>query len=174
MSTLSWMEDDWSAEEASNDAQSGDFEAIPPGEYEVEVIAAEERTVDNQNATGLGVNIQLAVRGESYENRRLFEWFNVLYQSKSNSSEKKEKAQKTQRIGRGQFGALCVALGISKRPGSYDELIGKFCRATVGKRTNTWKGEDKVENYVKSYEESREYANPSRPTAAKSESNPWG
>lgn len=173
MSTPSWMEDDWSAEEAQSDAQSGDFEAIPAGDYEVEVISVEERKIDNANATGLGVNIQLAVRGEAYDNRRLFEWFNVLYQSKLENADKKEKAKTTQRIGRGQFGALCVALGISKRPGSYDELIGKFCRASVGKRLDTYKDDGSHENYIKAYQESAEFANPSRPAAA-SGGNPWG
>jgi hypothetical protein len=173
MGDISWLtdEDDWSAEDAADDAQSGDFEAIPPGEYEVEVISAEEREIDNDKATGLGVNVQFAVRGDKYDNRRLFEWFNVLYRPKSSDDDAKEKAAKIQRIGRGQFGALCVALGIPKRPGSYDELVGKFALAKVGKRTREWRGEEREENYVKSFKSSQEYTNASRPKAAGS--SPW-
>lgn len=173
MSAISWMDDNFDASAEAENANDGDFEAIPAGEYEVEVISVEEREINNDRATGTGVNVQLKVCGPTHENRRLFEWFNVVYQSKSSDEKAREKADKTQRIGRGQFGALCVALGISKRPGSYDELVGKHARAKVGKRENTYKGDGSYENYVKSFSESQEYANPSRPKASAEES-PWG
>lgn len=170
MSALSWLDDndDFNPEEAAEDAQNGDFKPVPPGEYELEVISAEEKEIDNDRGEGLRVSVQFAIRGEKYDNRRVWDSFNVLYKSKRSDEESKEKAATTQRIGRGQFGALCVALGISKRPGSYDELVGKFCRGKLG--TEEWKGEKR--NNVKSYSESTEFTNASRPKASNG-SNPW-
>ena len=166
-SDISWLTDDFNAEDAANDA-GGEFEAVPAGEYEMEVISCEEKEIDNNKGEGLRVSVQFAIRGEKYDNRRVWDSFNVVYRSKHQDEKSKEKAATTQRIGRGQFGALCVALGISKRPGSYDELVGKFCRASLG--TEEYKG--KTRNRVKTYKESTEFTNASRPKASQS-SNPW-
>lgn len=176
MSEMSWLTDDdnWNAEDAADDAGDGEFSAIPDGEYEAEVISAEEREIDSANGTGVAVNVQFAIRGDKYANRRVFERYNVLYKTKHDSKEAREKAATAQRIGRGQFGALCVALGISKRPGSYDELVGKFCRIKVGHEV--YRGEKK--NRVKGVKESKEFATASRPEGSSSggggSASPWG
>lgn len=169
---LSWLTDDeeFNPEDAAEDAQGGEFGPVPKGEYELEVISAEEREIDSDNGTGTRVAVQFAVRGDSYDNRRIWESFNVLYKSKKDTAEARKKAKKAQQIGRGQFGALCVALGISKRPGSYSELVGKYCRGKVG--IEEWNGEK--QNNVKSFKESKQFTNPSRPSASDSSSGGSG
>lgn len=173
MSAISWMDDSYSAEEAAEDAVGGDFDALPAGDYEMEVIDVQEKPIDNAKATGTGVNVQFRVADGKHENRRHFEFFCVVYNSKLSDSSAKEKAATAQRIGRGKFGSLCVALGISKRPGSYDELIGKHTLVSLGKKKDSYNGEEKDVNYVKTYKESAKFTNASRPQA-NTNASPWG
>ncbi len=158
MDDLSFLGDDFNPEEAAE--QGGNFDALKPGKYDAEVVKAEMQ--DNKSGSGRHLYIQWKVLSEGAVGRMLHDRLNIV-----------NKSDAAQRIGRAQFGRLCIAAGMRRTPSDTDALVGKVVRLKVG--VYQYNGEDR--NEVKEYETSAEYAEPgTAPPAPKSDKlkNAWG
>jgi hypothetical protein len=164
---MDWLTDFDPTKAAEDAGTGGDFSPIPDGEYELEILSWEMKPIDNDRATGQRLSIQLAVRGSQYENRRIFDSFCTIYKPKPGGDA--EKAAKTQQIGRGRFGSLCVAAGIQKSISDLDVLVGKFVRATVATREYNGKKNNEIRGNFKAPTQNQ---NVKRPTSTGGKS-PW-
>lgn len=125
-----WLTDggDW-GEVAENIPTAGGFTPLPKGDYEVEIVAISTRPIDNTKATGVQIKLEVRVIDGDYKGRRVFGSHLVDYRSKLGET---EKAEKVERIGRAKFKQLCGAVGIDKKPGDIQTLVGKSVKASVG------------------------------------------
>lgn len=164
---MSWLDDggDWGEIEEGLPA-GGAYKPVPKGDYECEVVGVTTRVIDNAKADGVQVRVEVRIIEGEYKGRRIFGGHLVDYRSKHGDD---EKAQKTERIGRGRFKALCGALGLDKKPNGFDQLTGKSVKVNivVGKRAD---GQE--ENEIGGYAKSAYFVPAARPVDGGF--NPWG
>jgi hypothetical protein len=144
-----WLTDggDW-GEVAESLPTGGGFTPVPKGDYEVEVVSVTTRPIDNNKATGVQLKIEVRVIEGDYKGRKIFGSHLVEYKSKLGDD---DKAEKTERIGRAKFKALCGAVGIDKKPGDLQVLVGKSVKAAIGINKRPDGVEDnEIVNYAKS------------------------
>lgn len=161
-----WLNDgdDW-GEIAETLPTSGAYTPVPKGEYEVEIVSVMPRIIDNAKATGMQVKIEVRIIEGDYKGRKVFGGHIVDYKSKHGDD---EKAEKTERIGRGKFKALCGAVGIDKKPSDLQVLIGKSVKATL---TISKRPDGQEENDIGGYSKSAYFAPVASPVGG---FNPWG
>lgn len=121
------------AAEAQN-ANTGDFQPLPPGWYQVSIEKAELKTT--KAGTGKYVKLMMTVLGPTGANRKVFSNINIVNPNPT-----------AQQIGRREMGALQMAIG---RPRATDttELIGGVLEVKIAVETNSAGGGD---NVVKAY-----------------------
>lgn len=121
------------AAEAQN-ANTGDFQPLPPGWYQVSIEKAELKTT--KAGTGKYVKLMMTVLGPTCANRKVFSNINIVNQNPT-----------AQQIGRREMGALQMAIG---KPRATDtaELIGGVLDVKLAVETNSAGGGD---NVVKAY-----------------------
>lgn len=121
------------AAEAQN-ANTGDFQPIPPGWYQVSIEKAELKTT--KAGTGKYVKLMMTVLGPTCSNRKVFSNINIVNPNPT-----------AQQIGRREMGALQMAIG---KPRATDtaELIGGVLEVKLAVETNSAGGGD---NVVKAY-----------------------
>lgn len=122
----------------AHDPQDGDFDAIPPGIYTVEVSDSE---VIETNAGDPAVKYEFTVLGPKFSGRKLWHTFN-LYHSTS--------AQARQ-IAEGQHSAMCRAMGWLQPVEDTEVLHGRVCDVKVKIRTYTHNGEERKDNDIKAF-----------------------
>jgi len=94
-----------------------DFECVPDGWYQAEVVSADVR--QTKAGTGSYLSVQFAINGPSHAGRRVWQNYNLRNPSAT-----------AERIGREHLGELVRALGIGT-PQDSDELIGNACEIRV-------------------------------------------
>lgn len=121
------------AAEAQN-ANTGDFQPVPPGWYQVSIEKAELKTT--KAGTGKYVKLMMTVLGPTCSNRKVFSNINIVNPNPT-----------AQQIGRREMGALQMAIG---KPRATDtaELIGGVLEVKLAIETNSAGGGD---NVVKAY-----------------------
>lgn len=119
----------------------GDFEAIPPGIYTVEVT---DSWIMETKAGDPAVKYEFTILGPEFAGRKLWNTFN-MYHSTS------EQARK---IAEGQHSAMCRALGWLQPVDDTEVLHGRTCDVKVKVRTYTWDGEERVDNEIKAFKPS--------------------
>ena len=121
------------AAEAQN-ANTGDFQPLPPGWYQVSIEQAELKTKKAGN--GKYVKLMMTVLGPTGSNRKVFANINIVNPNPT-----------AQQIGRREMGALQMAIG---KPRATDtaELIGGVLDVKLAVETNSAGGGD---NVVKAY-----------------------
>ena len=121
------------AAEAQN-ANTGDFQPLPPGWYQVSIEKAELKTT--KAGTGKYVKLMMTVLGPTGSNRKVFTNINIVNPNPT-----------AQQIGRREMGALQMAIG---KPRATDtaELIGGVLDVKLAIETNSAGGGD---NVVKAY-----------------------
>ena len=121
------------AAEAQN-ANTGDFQPLPPGWYQVSIEKAELKTT--KAGTGKYVKLMMTVLGPTGANRKVFSCINIVNPNAT-----------AQQIGRREMGALQMAIG---KPRATDtaELIGGVLEVKLAVESNSAGGGD---NVVKAY-----------------------
>jgi hypothetical protein len=142
-----WLEDggDWGQIEAR---PARDYTPIPKGAYEMEVVKLDVKGIDNANAVGTALKIELRVWDGEYKNRKVFGSHIVDYRRKDGDT---AKAETVQNIGRAAVKALCEACGKVAKPKNWSALEGSLVKAHVS--INTY-GADKQDNQVDTYSRS--------------------
>lgn len=121
------------AAEAQN-ANTGDFQPLPPGWYQVSIEKAELKTT--KAGTGKYVKLMMTVLGPTGSNRKVFTNINIVNPEPT-----------AQKIGRREMGALQMAIG-KPRVTDTAELIGGVLDVKLAVETNSAGGGD---NVVKAY-----------------------
>ncbi len=161
----SFLPGDFNPSTEAQNAPSGDFEPIPDGEYTAVIKKAELKSTRDGTGTMLSVGVQVV--GPAHANRWVWDNINV-----------KNKSEAATRIGRAQFGALCIAAGFPSRPPhSPSELIGR--EVTVKVTTEQFNG--KLTNRVKGWKppvngaprSATAFTAPTQPTVTTAPKNPW-
>lgn len=145
----SWLDDggDFSDLDGLDAPTFGVIAPIPKGDYECEIVKIERKNIDNARALGVSARLQLRVIDGEHKGRVVFASHIVDYRSKIGED---EKAAKTQQIGRLQFRALCVALGIKEKVQPLNILEGKVVCAKVTIRKNGEREDNDVQGYARS------------------------
>lgn len=123
------------------DTSAGEFEAMKPGTYEAVVFEADMVEVEGESGKlpkgTPGINVQFMVTQEPYINRRAFN----RYWLAPDTAEKADKIK-------GIFVNFLSALGYDKdevMSGNFnldlEDLVGKECRITVGRKERIRDGE---------------------------------
>jgi hypothetical protein len=119
---------------------TGDFEPIPNGRYALQVIEGDVR--NNDGKTGVLLKVQIA-DGE-YQGRTFSQYYNIKHPN--------ETAQK---IGQGEFSALCHAVAVLQ-PKAPSEFFGrvfladvKVTKPSVGKDGKEYGAGNTVQKYYK-------------------------
>jgi hypothetical protein len=163
MTDMSWLNDfDPTAAMAAvgDNNNKGDFEPLPEGSYDFEVVKHKVEAFESDKATGTKMEFELSCRTDGFANRRVWQRLFVNYVPKPGQDI--DKAAKTQQIARAQYGSLCVAAGLSK--GNDPELLhGKFVRAKVKIREYNGKRSNEV---VGMFEAPKDSTNATRPMAS--------
>ena len=142
----SWLEDgEWGDIEAR---PTRDYTPLPKGAYEMELIKVEVRGIDNINAVGSSLRVELRVWDGEYKNRKVFGSHIFDYRRKDGDA---AKADVVQNIGRAALKALAEACGKASKPKDWKALEGSLVKAHVS--INTY-GADKQDNQVDTYSRS--------------------
>lgn len=166
---MSWLQDfDPAAELAAANVNTGDFTPLPDGDYDFEIRKIETVNIDNDRAVGGMLKLELAVAGDEFANRRVYDRIIVTYTTKPGGDA--EKAAKAQQIGRAKFASLCMAAGITKAPQDLDVLVGKFVRAKVVTREYNGKRDNEIKGV---FAAPKSVSNPTRPAPMASSTSPW-
>jgi len=131
--------------------QMAEFGLLPTGEYKVLVDSLEQRpTKRDAHLVESGakkitevswmVSVKLIVIEGEHKNRLIFENFNM-----------KNDNPQAEQIGRGQFAGFVKACGLNPDTANENDLLNKQVIAKVDSKEQTYKGEKKVQNYVRGY-----------------------
>lgn len=166
---MSWLQDfDPAAELAAGNVNTGDYTPLPDGDYDFEIRKIEPTNLDNDRATGMLLRLELAVAGDEFANRRIFDRVIITYTAKPGGDA--DKAAKAQQIGRAKFASICMAAGVTKAPQDLDVLIGKFVRAKVITREYNGKRDNEIKGV---FQAPKAVANPTRPAPMAASASPW-
>lgn len=137
--------------------QSGSFEPLPAGDYQVTVESAEIKTTND--GTGQYIKLKMKVSGPTHAGRIVFSNLNI-----------RNKSPKAEEIGRQQLGDLMRAVGLATLTDT-DQLIGGSL--TVKLTIKPADGQYEAGNEVKAYKAlsgsvppAPAFAAPSAPPAA--------
>lgn len=138
-------------------SQSGGFEPLPAGDYQVAVESAEIKTTND--GTGQYIKLRMKVSGPTHAGRIVFSNLNI-----------RNKSPKAEEIGRQQLGDLMRAVGLATLTDT-DQLIGG--NLTVKLSIKPADGQYEAGNEVKAYKSlsgsaapAPSFAAPSAPPAA--------
>ena len=109
---------------------------LPGGDYEVWPIEAEMKTT--KAGTGKFIRVVFEVLDGPHKRRKLWQNFTWINPS-----------EKAQEIGRGQFSAMCKAMGMAGIVDDTSEILQKRVIATVAVVESDWNGKD--ENKITKY-----------------------
>ena len=142
-----WLEDgeDWGQIEAR---PARDYTPIPKGAYEMEIVKVEVKGIDNINAVGTALKVELRVWDGEHKNRKVFGSHIFDYRRKDGDT---AKADVVQNIGRAALKAMAEACGKASKPKDWKSLEGSLVKAHVS--INTY-GADKQDNQVDTYSRS--------------------
>lgn len=143
----------------------GSYEPIPPGEYYLKALDAEEKAT--KDGTGSYINVKFEVAKGDYAGRLLWQIFNI-----------NNKSEKAQKIGRQQLVAWATACGKPDADDT-DKLLDKVFRAEVEiqKGQNGYSDSNRVKGFLTGGDDAPKAApkaapKPAAAPAAKS-ANPW-
>jgi hypothetical protein len=138
-------------------AGGGVYTPVPKGDYECEVVSITTKAIDNANAIGLLIKVEVKIIDGDCKGRRIFGGHIINYAPKSGDS---EKGSLIERIGRGKFKSLCGAVGIEKKTSDFTKLAGKAvkCSVVISKR-----GDGKEDNEIAGYDKSRFFVSVVKP-----------
>lgn len=126
--------------------KAASFELVPAGDYRAIVTKSEMKPT--KDGTGKRLNVTLQITGGQYQNRTLFDGFNVV----NNSAQAQE-------ISRAQLKALCIAVNVPD-PQTSEQLHNKPLMIKVGIK----KGQDGTDqNVIKSYKACVDRPSPAKP-----------
>lgn len=127
------------ADQATQDvdvSSATEFKPLPPGQYEVAVVAAEgplesKRTnPNNPSEHGQYIKLNFAVTGDRFNGRRIFMNNNILVYPKSMSAEDVSRSQTAMAIGGKERKILLSSVG-KNAVENVAEFIGATCLAEV-------------------------------------------
>ncbi len=125
------------------------FDVIPAGEYDAVIVKSEVKPT--KAGTGRYVNLQLQICSGPYQNRVLFDTFNLWNPN-----------PKAVEIARAQFSGLCRAIGVLA-PKKTEELHNKVVRISLKIEKDEQYGD---QNKVKGYKSRQTGPAPSSPAPA--------
>ena len=106
---------------------TGEYEPIPNGRYLVQVVEGE--TKETSEGRGTGVSIKFQVADGEHQGHTFFQFFNIAHPNET-----------AQRIGQGEFSALCHAVNVLQ-PKSVEDFKARPFYADV-KMEGPRKGKD--------------------------------
>lgn len=115
--------------------QSGSFEPLPAGDYQVSIESAEIK--DTNDKTGQYIKLKMKVNGPTHAGRVVFSNLNI-----------RNKSPKAEEIGRQQLGDIMRAVGLATLTDT-DQLIG--APLTVKLAVKPADGQYEAGNEVKAY-----------------------
>jgi hypothetical protein len=115
--------------------QSGNFEPLPAGDYQVAIESAEIK--DTNDRTGQYIKLKMKVNGPTHSGRVVFSNLNI-----------RNKSPKAEEIGRQQLGDIMRAIGLATLTDT-DQLIG--APLTVKLSVKPADGQYEAGNEVKAY-----------------------
>ena len=132
-----------------------EFKPVPPGEYNVVVVAAEgpinSKRANPMNPSEFGayIKIQFSITDGEYANRRVFMNNNITVYPKDTSDDARKKALTAMAMGNAERKVLLAAVGKNAIQ-SAEELVGATCRVvlTVRKNINTGKDDNEVKKIL--------------------------
>lgn len=134
--------------------QSGNFEPLPAGDYQVAIESAEIK--DTNDRTGQYIKLKMKVNGPTHSGRVVFSNLNI-----------RNKSPKAEEIGRQQLGDIMRAIGLATLTDT-DQLIG--APLTVKLSVKPADGQYEAGNEVKAYKALSGSAAPSPAIATSSPS----
>lgn len=153
---------------SEHDPQGDNYEPIPKGVYEIEVVDS-----DIPTSKGGDPMVELVVEivgnedtGTKYAGRKIWEKFN-LYNTTGNDPEK------VRQIARGQFSAACRCLGVFHEVNDTEELHGRRGYARVGHDKWTGRdGDERIDSVIKAWKFNDNAAASAGPVSSGG-SEPW-
>lgn len=143
MSDLDFMGNEFDPNEAAKNA--GGFDPLPRGWYYGRITEAEVQ--DTKAGNGKMVFVRLDIEGPKGAGRVVFDRMLVQHPS-----------EEAVEIGRGRFGALCVAAGFETKPNDTKELLGKTVGAKLGIEKSEEYGDRNTVDTYREHEGGADYA----------------
>lgn len=142
----------------------GSYEPIPPGEYYLKALDAEEK--QTKDGTGSYINVKFEVAKGEHAGRLLWHIFNI-----------NNKSEKAQKIGRQQLVGWATACGKPDADDT-DKLLDKVFRAEVEiqKGTGGYADNNRVKQFLMAGDDAPKAALKAAPKAAApaaKSANPW-
>lgn len=125
---------DFNAEEFYEEPRGGDFQPVPAGNYQAQIIQDEEKVSKNGDRY---VQLTVQIAEGQFKGRLLWDSLNLWHSN-----------EKPRSIARATFASICKAVGV-KSPRDTSAILNKTLVIGVGIRHNDYKG--KEENHIKVY-----------------------